>query len=82
MNVYTKVETIRGRLTCKAKLLISIFLVIMKVRRPAKIELMAATGPQDLKAGITPKSIGTAIGPTKAPNQVMIKPRIPPKYSY
>lgn len=75
-------DTIKGKLTCKAKLLISMFLVKINVNKPDIMDPMAAIGPQDLNAGINPKSIGMAIGPTNAPNQEIIKPRIPPKYSY
>ena len=82
MLTYTTADTLKGKLTCKAKLLISMFLVKINVNNPANMEPIAAIGPHDRNTGINPKSMGMAIGPTNAPNQEMIKPSIPPKYSY
>src|SRR5690606_23973392 len=80
-TIYTIVETITGS-PISSPSGSSTFFVTIKVNRPAAMEDIAALGPQDLNAGNTPKSSGTAIGPTKAPNQDMISPKTPPNRSY
>ena len=82
IKTYVNVDTITGRAMDNAKLSIVMTLVMIKVRKPRAIEVMAAADPHLAKTGSSPNNMGTATGPTRAPNHEMINPSTPPKCSY